>query len=133
MTQAELDALKALAEAATPGPWLPCTDTHEGVLWEAWGCTPTVTARTELQADMAAQADAAFIAAARAAVPALIAEVERLQAAWGAEHDAAIRADEQARMAKREVESLRAELSAARNLTMDVRRADNGDVVISVE
>ena len=35
--------------------------------------------------------------------------------------------------AAQEVERLRAELAAARNLTMDVRRADNGDVVISVE
>ena len=66
-------------------------------------------------------------------VDALIAEVERLQVAWSAEHDAYIRADEQARMARREVERLRAELAAARNLTMDVRRADNGDIVIGVE
>ena len=66
-------------------------------------------------------------------VDALIAEVERLQVAWSAEHDACIRADEQARMARREVERLRAELAAARNLTMDVRRADNGDIVIGVE
>lgn len=115
MTQQELDALKTLADVATPGPWLPCTATLEGVLWEAWGCTPTVTARTELQADMAAQADAAFIAAARAAVPALIAEVERLQVAWSAEHDAYIRADEQARMAKRDADELRGEVRELQN------------------
>ena len=94
MTQQELDALKALADAAQE--------------WELAAFSPR-------------------------AVSALIAEVEQLQAAWSAEHDAYIRADEQARMAKREVERLHAELAAARNLTMDVRRADNGDVVISVE
>ena len=44
-------------------------------------------------------------------IDALIAEVERLQVAWSAEHDAYIRADEQARMARREVERLRAELA----------------------
>ena len=49
MTQQELDALKALADAATPGPWLPSTNSRE------------------------------HFAAARAAVPALLAEVERLR------------------------------------------------------
>ena len=41
-------------------------------------------------------------------------EVERLQAAWSAEHDAYIRADEQARMAKREAERLRDEIEDIR-------------------
>ena len=47
-------------------------------------------------------------------VDALIAEVERLQVAWSAEHDAYIRADEQARMAKREAERLRDEIEDIR-------------------
>ena len=130
MTQQELDALKALADAATPDRW------------EIWSAAtgadyivrvPRGKNYYAVIATDCTYSNAAFIAAARAAVPALIAEVERLQVAWSAEHDAYIRADEQARMARREVERLRAELAAARNLTMDVRRADNGDVVISVE
>ena len=47
-------------------------------------------------------------------IDALIAEVERLQVAWSAEHDAYIRADEQARMAKREAERLRDEIEDIR-------------------
>ena len=48
------------------------------------------------------------------AIGALLAEVERLQAAWSAEHDAYILADEQARMAKREAERLRDEIEDIR-------------------
>ena len=47
-------------------------------------------------------------------IDALIAEVKRLQVAWSAEHDAYIRADEQARMAKREAERLRDEIEDIR-------------------
>jgi hypothetical protein len=131
MTQQELDALKALADAATPGPWEEVAESGE------WWMTTATDEDGSLYvipdtANMN-QADVDFIAASRTAVPALLAEVERLQVAWSAEHDAYIRADEQARMARREVERLRAELAAARNLTMDVRRADNGDIVIGVE
>ena len=129
MTQQELDALRALADAATPGPWEEVAESGE---W--WITGPDIDNDFVIDTTNGTkQADCDFIAATRAAVPALIAEVERPQVAWSAEHDAYIRADEQARMAKREAERLRAELAAARNLTMDVRRADNGDVVISVE
>ena len=72
MTQAELDALKALAardESAVP----LCSEYRQGIV-------------------------------------ALIAEVERLQAAWSAEHDAYIRADEQTRMAEREADELRSDV-----------------------
>ena len=79
MTAAELAALKALADAATPGPWeageynrvtadgrhiLKCRDQYDGV---------------RLAIHDNAIADAAFIAAARDAVPELIAEVDRLR------------------------------------------------------
>ena len=129
MTQQELDALKALADAATPGPWVCYYSLSVGATVQQNGRAGWIFRAQE----KATREDMDFVAAARAAVPALIAEVERLRVAWSAEHDACIRADEQARMARREVERLRAELAAARNLTMDVRRADNGDVVISVE
>ena len=71
MTQQELDALKALADAAQE--------------WELAAFSPR-------------------------AVSALIAEVERMQVAWSAEHDAYIRADEQARMAKRDADELRSDV-----------------------
>ena len=131
MTQQELDALKALADAATPGPWEEVAESGEW--WITSASDETASLYVIPDTGLMNQADVDFIAASRTAVPALLAEVERLQVAWSAEHDAYIRADEQARMAEREVERLHAELAAARNLTMDVRRADNGDVVISVE
>ena len=49
------------------------------------------------------------------AIGALLAEVERLQVAWSAEHDAYIRADEQARMAKRDADELRGEVRELQN------------------
>ena len=108
MTEEQLTELRRLAEAATPGPWW-----IEGYASMFGVFTNNTDEQPETICDLPDDSDysqnnAAFIVAARAAVPALIAEVERLQVAWSAEHDAYIRADEQARMAKREVESLRA-------------------------
>ena len=109
MTQAELDALKALAEAATPTNRLERDGYHiyyradDGELWQHASFVG------------GGSADAIYYMAARAAVPALIAEVERLQAAWSAEHDAYIRADEQARMAKRDADELRGEVRELQN------------------
>ena len=118
MTAEHLEQWRALADAATPGPWLPShnVDAPSDGNWEpdnpereGRGEGPTLTG---LYRDVKAwaEADAAFIAAAREAVPALIAEVERLQAAWSAEHDAYIRADEQTRMAEREADELRSDV-----------------------
>ena len=104
MTQQELDALKTLADVATPTNRLERDGYHiyyrvNLAEWQAHAVFPGGTD------------EAIYYMAMRAAVPALIAEVEQLQAAWSAEHDAYIRADEQARMARREVERLRAELA----------------------
>ena len=109
MTQQELDALKALADAATPGPWEEVAESGEW--WITSASDETASLYVIPDTGLTNQADVDFIAASRTAVPALIAEVERLQVAWSAEHDAYIRADEQARMARREVERLRAELA----------------------
>ena len=77
MTQAELDALKALADAATPGPWLT-NGWYDGI---RYSILFSANERfTETLAYNLNREDAAFIAATRAAVPALIAEVERLRA-----------------------------------------------------
>jgi len=131
VTNEQMQQYRALADAATPGPWEEVAESGEW--WITSASDETASLYVIPDTGLMNQADVDFIAASRTAVPALLAEVERLQVAWSAEHDAYIRADEQARMARREVERLRAELAAARNLTMDVRRADNGDVVISVE
>lgn len=81
MTSEELDRLDALANAATAGPW----QTNEGTRWTVSkrpgsGLTD---AGTFFVVSMAPEdaADATFIAAARDAVPALVAEVRRLKEA----------------------------------------------------
>lgn len=68
MTEQELADLDALAAAATPGPWeqIDSRAYSSGTGLQVCLCNET-------------DADAAFIAAARTAVPALVAEVRRLQ------------------------------------------------------
>lgn len=79
--------LRRLADAATPGPWEAesyDTDGWRGVIWGDTGAEGA----PRLGADMPL-ADAKFCAAARTAVPALLDEVERLEAALRiAEYDA---------------------------------------------
>ncbi len=64
MMNDELDTLDALAAAATPGPWEMGT-----------GKAYNVLTLTEVLAEGLESADAAFIATARDAVPALVATV----------------------------------------------------------
>jgi hypothetical protein len=75
MTEQELQAIEALAAAATPGPWRAETDYRDDT-------TVLYTAVHEGEGWVVAEGtlvhDAAFIAAARTAVPALVAEVRRL-------------------------------------------------------
>lgn len=80
---ARLADWRALAEAATPGPWAwrVTEDRH----WAE--VTPPPDDRDGPVARSLADDDAAFIAAARDAVPALLDEVERLRA----ERDRAVR------------------------------------------
>ena len=75
MTQQELDALKALAEAATPGPWVCYYSLSVGATVQQKGKAGWIFRAQE----KATRGDMDFVAAARAAVPALIAEVERLR------------------------------------------------------
>ena len=104
MTQQELDALKALAAKATPGPWEsshsidpPSNDDYhpDNPNREGWSEGPIVTG---VYRDVKAQveADARYIAAACNAAPALVAEVERLTARV-AELEIALEAEEFAR------------------------------------
>jgi hypothetical protein len=74
-----IDEIEARANAATPGPW---RDRHD-VCSEVWGQAPdSQTCSMQIARVGHAQFDvlnAAFIAAARTDVPALIAEVRRLR------------------------------------------------------
>lgn len=78
LTNADLDAWERLAEAATPGPWRmqtaacdhPDADEHVAIKGGGRLVVPCVEE----------PADAALIAAARLAIPALVAEVRRLRA-----------------------------------------------------
>ena len=77
MTSEELAAIKALADAATPGPWV----WEEGEEPDSMsGAVGGRIIRTDMGYYGPEAADRAFIAAGRTAVPALLAEVERLRA-----------------------------------------------------
>lgn len=76
VTPLDLDAIRALAEAATPGPWR-VGDGGDYFEWEVVIAPHLPTLELSESADGAE--DAAFIAAARTAVPALLAEVDRLR------------------------------------------------------
>lgn len=86
MTESELQAIEARANAATPGPWSETDDTGTVIACYCSG-GPGVFAG---EADPAVyggndRADFAFIAAARSDVPTLIAEVRRLQSIGNAQ------------------------------------------------
>ena len=72
MTPEQLAAIRARAEAATPGPW---HDDQDGMVYSTCqpGCAVVIN-----DIDLAVE-DAEFIAHAREDIPALVAEVERLQ------------------------------------------------------
>lgn len=70
MTEDDLRTIEARANAATPGPWFGQSTGVYGDGFHLVGRAPD-TAATDLE----------FIAAARADVPALVAEVRRLRAA----------------------------------------------------
>lgn len=76
MTEAELTRLEALAAAATPGPW-----NNQGVIVLAGEDTCIARLWLTHPAKGSEETNAAFIAASRKAVPALVAEVRRLREA----------------------------------------------------
>jgi len=88
MGELDLDAIRARAEAATPGPWT--ADTNEPFGPELQGIFAPGSRRYIVKADIdyaededipdaVVTADAEFIAHARADIPELLAEVERLE------------------------------------------------------
>jgi len=75
LTDADLDALEKLCEAATPGPW---TADECGDVWAADDELVFLAAsilEPRVRSDTDVANDAAFIAAARTALPRLIAAV----------------------------------------------------------
>ncbi len=107
----DLQAIKALADAATPGPWEEVAESGE---W--WITGPDIENGFVINTTRGiTQANADFIAAAREAVPALLAEVERLTAEVG-EMDAL--ADE---MTSR-IEYMGTDLSVAKSQRDEARR-----------
>jgi hypothetical protein len=91
----ELAELERLSEQATIGPWIARTDMDEGWLvcslgnssedGNDWHVMTTPMSCSELNGD--AKTDAAFIAAAREAVPRLIAEVRKMTALYEAQRN----------------------------------------------
>ena len=77
----DLDAIEARAHAATPGPWRPAGPDGDAV------------AQMGSARRIRSLEDAAFIAAARTDVPALLAEVRRLRASLDAMHRRAQKAE----------------------------------------
>lgn len=90
MTDAELARLQALADAATPGPWMhqwsanPLTGDGFGEVLRVWGGprAPVVGGDgSQEYGGVFEEEDGDLIAASRMAIPALIDEVRRLRAA----------------------------------------------------
>ncbi|HWB38102.1 MAG TPA: hypothetical protein VHA75_18950 [Rugosimonospora sp.] len=71
----DLDAIRARADAATPGPW----EMEVGDWAGDWAYASGPTYYSEETSSALRTADAVFVAHARADVPALLAEVDRLR------------------------------------------------------
>lgn len=81
MTESELQELEALAKSATPGPWERVFgDGEHFVASPTNGEDNPVMSNTDFYPAAVTAEDQAFCAAARSAVPALVAEVRRLRA-----------------------------------------------------
>lgn len=81
LTEAQRTELAALAAAATPGPWIAVRlddfDCDDDEAPQPWAVDMP---NTEDDSGRLNEPDANFIAAARTAIPALLAEVEQLRA-----------------------------------------------------
>lgn len=82
LTPLDIGAIKARADAATPGPWIRFYEgSHDWVIGRVEDPQTSAVAQVYEYAANNYEADTAFIAAARTDVPALVAEVERLHKA----------------------------------------------------
>ena len=80
IVDAELVQIESRAHAATPGPWKVCPDENDENTVPLVCCGPEDEHGGPVCCDPLTEADATFIAHARADVPALVAEVRRLRA-----------------------------------------------------
>jgi len=124
MTDEQLRAIAALCDAATPGSW------KSGWSWQdainggksAWSEGPVHVGDTLSQVAPQAIADAAFIAAARQDVPALLAEIADLRRQL---HARIVAADRAVADARRERDDLRRQLTEAQAEIAAVRRLES--------
>ena len=77
MTAADLAAIRERAEKATPGPW-EVPDFNDGAAVMDASRSVVTWKASDTHRSGPAQANAAFIAAARSDIPALLVEVDRL-------------------------------------------------------
>lgn len=125
MTPAELAAIKARADAASPGPWTPsvgCYQDPDGDDDCHFGRGPTTIPQSEAQG----LADSVFIAHARTDIPALLAALDDARAKsemWKGKYEGyADLADGVTARLKGEAEEARAKLAAALAVVEAVRR-----------
>jgi hypothetical protein len=82
VTDDELRAIKARADAATPGPWRSMVEGRDHTSGSSFIMTGEGAARgDDIELSGATVADQDFIARARQDVPRLVAEIERLRQA----------------------------------------------------
>lgn len=93
LSDAQLEALASLCERATPGPWTREKPGKDADGFQLGVAVAATYGRQMIYATppggQSPSADCDFIAAARAALPALIAEVQAHRAAKAAEHASA--------------------------------------------
>ena len=130
-TQQQRQEWRELAAAATPGEWVPTwnwehTESYE-IPISAWGEGPTRYGSELSQCAPQAEADAAFIAAARSAVPQLLAdgdaltqERDALAASWQEEHTERVRLEERLKAAEQRAEALQGELESERETAREM-------------
>ncbi len=80
MDEAQLEAIKARAEKATPGPWYYDEEGCRAYIWQSGSLLDSVC-HLQVSNRPGWRKDAAFIAHARTDLPALVEEVERLREA----------------------------------------------------
>jgi hypothetical protein len=129
-TTARLTDIRERVHAATEGPWdLDCTRVdvnHDDPVGIEWGVTCDALFPTGVAEEITIHADAEFIAAARADVPWLLSEVERLTAERDRARDLAARLEAQvARVAEavNGMETLRYAGMTTRSAVSDVEAA----------
>lgn len=86
MTELDLKAIKARCEAATPGPWDVAIGNFSDDVSVVYVGSPGLKGSDQKRYNLS-EDDQKFIAHARADVPTLVAEVERLRAALMKESD----------------------------------------------